>query len=93
MVFIFSEGGEVIKLDGDTKQNHRADASISSFPLEDGSFTSDHTIKKPKSFSVSVAITENESPTTLYEQFLKLRDNRELLSILHSYNHIMVKWK
>jgi len=81
MVYLFSDSGSFLEIDGDIKQAHSVKSSITNFPLEDGSFTSDHTIKLPNTFSVSMIVDEDGSAIDVYEKLLQMRENRELLQI------------
>lgn len=93
MVFIYSPD-TVLVLDGDVKQNHSVKATISEFPLEDGSFTNDHSILKPRVFTVGCAVVDQDNPSDVFDSLEKLRDDRQLLSIqtnLRLYESFMIE--
>jgi hypothetical protein len=81
MVYLYGGNNVVMVLDGDVKQTHTANATITEFPLEDGSFANDHTILKPKIFTMSVGVMDEETPFDTYVGLLNIRDNRTLLDI------------
>ena len=93
MVYIFSEES-LLAVDGDLKQAHSIKATITEFPLEDGSFTSDHTILKPKTFNMSCTTAESESDIELFDALVKLRDQRSVLTLqahLSLYENFMIE--
>lgn len=81
MVYLYAGNVVIMVLDGDVKQTHTANATITEFPLEDGSFANDHTILKPKIFTMSVGVMDEETPINTYVELLNVRDNRTLLDI------------
>lgn len=92
MVFLYADGG-VISIDGDLKGSHNAKATITDFPIESGGFVNDHTVLKPKTFSLSCGVMDKDTPTDMYSRLVELRDKRSLMDIqtsLDLYKSFMI---
>lgn len=93
-----SSKARFIELDLVLKETHSFDSELTEFPIESGSFISDHIIVKPKTLSMTGWISDypleddhlglsiGGRTQTLFDQLMELHDTREAV-LVHTQYH------